>query len=113
MHELSLCRSIYGIVERSAAGRKVEVVHLQVGRLRQVVPDTLRYCWGLLAESTELAGSVLEVESVPAVVACSSCDAETQLADVLLVMCSGCGGADVRVVSGEEFMLTSLDLASA
>jgi hydrogenase nickel incorporation protein HypA/HybF len=113
MHELSLCRTIFTIVERTAAGRKVETIHVQVGRLRQVVPDTLGYCWGLLSESTPLAGSVLEVESIPAVVACSHCQAHTPLTDALIVMCGSCGAADVAVVSGEEFLLTTLDLVSA
>jgi hydrogenase nickel incorporation protein HypA/HybF len=113
MHELSLCRTIFTIVERTADGRQVETIHVQVGRLRQVVPDTLRYCWGLLSESTPLAGSVLEVESIPAVVACSRCQAHTPLTDVLLVMCGDCGAVDVDVVSGEEFLLTTLDLVSA
>jgi hydrogenase nickel incorporation protein HypA/HybF len=112
MHELSLCRSIYGIVERSAAGRKVDVIHLQVGRLRQVVPDTLTYCWGLVTSATALDGSVLSVESMPAVVACRRCGAETHLTDVLMVLCADCGATDVSVVGGEEFLLTSLDLAS-
>ncbi|HVE25710.1 MAG TPA: hydrogenase maturation nickel metallochaperone HypA [Sporichthya sp.] len=113
MHELSLCRTIFTIVERTAAGRQVETIHVQVGRLRQVVPDTLRYCWGLLSESTPLAGSVLEVESMPAVVACSRCQAHTHLTDALLVVCGDCGAVDVEVVSGEEFLLTTLDLVSA
>lgn len=113
MHELSLCRTIFTIVERTAGGRQVETIHVQVGRLRQVVPDTLRYCWGLLSESTPLAGSVLEVESIPAVVACSRCHAHTRLTEVLLVVCGDCGASEVDVVSGEEFLLTTLDLVSA
>jgi len=31
MHELSMCASIYEIVNRTAAGRPVTVIHLQVG----------------------------------------------------------------------------------
>jgi hydrogenase nickel incorporation protein HypA/HybF len=112
MHELSLCRSIYGIVERAAAGRPVEVIHLQVGRLRQVVPDTLRHCWELVADSTPLAGSVLDVESMPAIISCDRCAEQSPLAEELIVLCASCGAPDVRVIGGEEFLLTSLDLAS-
>src|SRR5215216_531079 len=73
MHELSLCRSIYRIVEDAAGGRPVEVIHVQVGKLRQVVPDTLRYCWEMMTEATPLEGSVLAVESMPVVVSCRRC----------------------------------------
>jgi len=57
VHELSLCGSIGSIVERHAAGRPVSVIHVQIGQLRQVVPDTLVYCWELVSEGTQLAGS--------------------------------------------------------
>ena len=36
-------------------------MHLDVGHLRQVVPDTLRYAWEIVVDGTPLAGSVLAV----------------------------------------------------
>ena len=57
MHELSLCQSILGIVDRARAGRTVEAVELKIGQMRQVVPETLVFCWGLVTESTGLDGS--------------------------------------------------------
>jgi hydrogenase nickel incorporation protein HypA/HybF len=111
MHELSLCGSIYEIADRAAAGRPVAVIHLQVGRLRQVVPETLSYCWNLVSDQTELAGSVLDVDSVPASLRCLDCDAASALNDELLLCCRQCGGFHVSVTTGEEFMLTSLELA--
>ena len=57
MHELSLCQSIGTIVRQHAADRQVQVVHLTVGQLRQVVPETLVYCWGIVNEGTTCEGS--------------------------------------------------------
>ena len=111
MHELSLCGSIYEIVDRAAAGRAVSVIHLQVGRLRQVVPDTLAYCWTLVSDQTELAGSELEVDLVPVTLVCTECDSITTLANAPVLLCSRCGGSQVSVTTGEELMLTSLELA--
>ncbi len=111
MHELSLCRSIHGIVDRARAERTVTTVHLQVGQLRQVVPDTLSYCWDLLTQFGPLAGSQLAIDHIPVLLACHACDAETEVADRLVVVCSQCGSGDVRVVTGEEFLVTSIDLA--
>jgi len=113
MHELSLCRSIYEIVDRTAAGRTVTVIHLQIGQLRQVVPDTLTYCWTMVSDQTTLAGSQLVVETVPVTLRCLDCNSTTALTDELLLLCTQCDGADVSVTSGEEFMLTSLELAEA
>jgi hydrogenase nickel incorporation protein HypA/HybF len=111
MHELSLCGSIYEIADRAAAGRAVSVIHLRVGQLRQVVPETLTYCWALVSEQTELAGSRLIVDSVPVTLHCLDCGSTTTLADQLMLLCANCCGVRVSVTAGEELMLTSLELA--
>jgi len=108
-----MCQSIYEIVDRTAAGRPVAVIHLQVGQLRQVVPDTLTYCWTIVSDQTTLAGSQLVVHTVPVTLRCLDCSSITTLTDELLLLCTQCDGADVSVTTGEEFMLTSLELAEA
>lgn len=113
MHELSMCGSIYEIADRAAAGRQVSAIHLRVGQLRQVVPTTLTYCWTLVSDQTDLAGSQLVVDSVPVTLRCLDCGSTTTLVDQLLLLCSHCGGFHVNVTAGEEFMLTSLELAEA
>lgn len=111
MHELSICRSIVGIVSRHADGRPVRTVHLQVGQLRQIVPDTLAYCWSLVTADTALAGATLDVESVPATIRCGGCGQTTTITAPVLV-CGACGGTGVTIATGEEFLLTTLDLGS-
>jgi hydrogenase nickel incorporation protein HypA/HybF len=112
VHELSICRSISGIVTEHAAGRPVARIHVRVGQLRQIVPDTLAHCWELVAATpgSPLAGSVLEVDSVPAGVDCRACGAHTVLTEPV-PRCAACGGCEVAIVTGEEFLVTSLDLA--
>ena len=111
MHELSICASIADIATRRAAGRPVSVINVRVGQLRQIVPDTLVYCWGLLCEDTSLAGSRIVVETVPARIRCRSCGHTADVGDLPVFACAGCGGIDVEVVAGEEFLITSLELA--
>ena len=112
MHELSLCQSIYGIADRARDRRPVVTVHLRVGALRQVVPETLTYCWGVVTDTTPLEGSVLDVEPVPGELLCRACGATTVLADRFLIACAECEGAEVEVVHGEELVVTALDLAA-
>jgi len=112
VHELSLCRSIGQIVRRHADGRQVSVVHLQVGQLRQVVPDTLVYCWGIANEGTSCAGSVLDVDHVPAAIECRDCGATTLLEEMRMI-CGSCGGTAVAVTAGEELLVTSIELQEA
>ena len=113
MHELSVCGAIAGIVTRHAAGRPVEVINVRVGQLRQVVPDTLAYCWELVSADTPLAGSRISIETVPARIECRACGHVTDVGAVPVFACGGCGGFDAEVVSGEEFLITSLELDSS
>ena len=111
VHELSICSSIADIVTRHAAGRTVEVINVRAGQLRQIVPDTLVYCWGLVSAGTPLEGSRLSVEQVPARIRCRDCSSVTDVGELPVFACGGCGGVAVEVVSGEEFLVTSLEVA--
>ncbi len=110
MHELSLCQAIAGVVKPHAAGRRVDVVRVQVGALRQVVPESLSFCWTLVREHEDMAEAELELELVPAEVACRGCGAQSQIASRFSVACPQCLSADVSVVRGEEFLVTSVDV---
>jgi hydrogenase nickel incorporation protein HypA/HybF len=112
VHELSICQSIAGIAARHAAGRTVGVIHVRIGQLRQIVPGTLVYCWDLVSAGTPLAGSRIEVESVPARIRCRACGQTSHVGDWPVFTC-GCGGTETEIVSGEEFLITSLELADA
>ncbi len=110
MHELSLCRSIRDVVERARDGRPVRAVNVQVGQLRQVVPETLVYCWGMLCAEGPLSGSQLVVDHVPVVLGCRDCGGRTTVGDSLELVCGTCGSGSVDLLSGEEMLVTSVDL---
>jgi hydrogenase nickel incorporation protein HypA/HybF len=110
MHELSLCDSIARAVIQNAGGRQVSSVHLRIGALRQVVPETLVYCWSVVGRGALLDGSVLDIEQVPAEVQCGSCGVRSRL-DRFVLTCPDCGGTGVRVVAGEEMLIVAIDVA--
>jgi hydrogenase nickel incorporation protein HypA/HybF len=110
VHELSICSSMVGIVRKHAAGREVRAVHMRIGELRQIVPDTLAYCWSLVTEDSELAATELRIERVPLKIRCASCDREQVLSEPLL-LCSSSTEHKVDLIEGDEFLIISLDLA--
>lgn len=112
MHELSLAASIVDIVERHAGGVAVRSVYLKVGRLRQVVPDALTFGFEALVQDTPLQGATLELQLIPAVGRCRACGVETTLEEFPL-LCGGCGGLDLEILSGEEFFVESLEVEEA
>jgi hydrogenase nickel incorporation protein HypA/HybF len=109
MHELSIADAIVAIAEQHAAGRKVTKVEVKIGHLRQVVPRALEFAFELVAEGTVVEGAELEIEDVPACVACRRCAAEGRVTEFPF-MCPSCGSADVEVLSGDELLVDSLEL---
>jgi hydrogenase nickel incorporation protein HypA/HybF len=109
VHEIALCTAIARIASATAEGLPVERVRVDIGHLRQVVPDTLRHCWEIVVFDTSLSGAELIVREVPARVACRHCGAETELSEPVLV-CAACGSTETTVVAGEEMNVTSIDV---
>lgn len=110
MHELSICRAIAATATEHAGGRPVERIRLRIGHFRQVVPDTLTYCWELHTRDTDLAGCGLDVDYVPAIGRCPSCGADTELAQPILI-CGSCDTPGLELIQGEEFLIESIDVA--
>lgn len=108
MHELSICDSIARAVIQHAGGRKVRSIRLRVGALRQIVPDTLEFCWSLAARDPLLKESKLDIALVPAEVECVECGTRHSLSQFVL-QCPTCQGL-VSVVSGEELFVDSIDV---
>lgn len=108
MHELSIAEGIVEVATRHAAGRHVVGVEVKVGHLRQVVPDSLHFAFGLVAQGTALDGAELRIEHVPASGRCRGCGAESVLEDFPL-RCGRCGGLDLEMLAGEELLLDALE----
>jgi hydrogenase nickel incorporation protein HypA/HybF len=113
MHELSLSGAIVNTVEKHAAGRPVSVVHMRIGALRQVVPDTLDFYFGFVSKGTVCDGARLDQELIPARLRCAACDREWGIA-LPVFMCPACGaGGRVEVASGDEFRVESIEVEEA
>jgi hydrogenase nickel incorporation protein HypA/HybF len=110
MHELSLSDAIRATALKHAEGRAVQQVTVRIGHLRQVVPEALMFSWKLVTESTEFDETELVIEEVPAVVVCVQCGQHTTLGAPILA-CGACESFDVKLLSGEEFLVVSMDLA--
>jgi hydrogenase nickel incorporation protein HypA/HybF len=109
MHELSIAEAIADKVRQRAVGRPVAAVAIQVGHLRQIVPDALEFCWTMVTDATGLEGCRLEIEQIPATISCQDCDAVTTL-DAPVMVCEPCGGTNVTLLTGQEFMVVSLEI---
>jgi hydrogenase nickel incorporation protein HypA/HybF len=112
MHELSLSSAIVNTVVKHAAGRRVAVVNLRVGRLRQVVPETLEFYFEFVARDTVCEGARLEQEVLDARLRCNPCDLDWAI-EIPAFRCPRCGGSDVVIASGNEFEVQSIEVEEA
>jgi hydrogenase nickel incorporation protein HypA/HybF len=108
---MSLCQAIAGVVKPYADGRHVDVVRVRVGALRQVVPESLSFCWTLVRDYEDMPDARLELDFVTAEVRCRSCDQHSTITSQWSLLCPECGSADVAVLRGDEFLVTSLDVS--
>ena len=114
MHELSVCQALIEQVERVArendASRVVSIV-ITVGPLSGVEPQLLEHAYPLAAAGTIAENATLTVETVPVRVRCRTCGAETEASPNRLV-CGACGDWQADVTSGEEMILTRVEIES-
>ena len=74
MHELSVASAVVDTALRHAEGRRVLVVNLRVGQLRQVVPDSLAFYFGTSCRARRSCeGARLEQVVVPVRMRCEAC----------------------------------------
>ena len=109
MHELSLSSAIINTATKHAHGRPVTAVNLRVGRLRQVIPDTLEFYFEFVARGTPCEGALLTLEVIDARLRCRPCDVEWGI-DIPAFRCPTCGGSDVEIASGNEFEVESIEV---
>ena len=75
MHEFSLIENILRTVEETARRehlRTVTGVRLVVGRMRRIVPETMRFAFEAASKATVAEGATLHLEFVPIRMRCGA-----------------------------------------
>jgi len=115
MHELSVCQSMLGQIEMVAIENHATRVHrvkVQLGPLSGVEPRLLQQAFPIAVAGSIAEQAVLEIELLPIRIECQRCGAETEATANKLV-CGSCGHWQTRLLSGDEMLLTSVELDTA
>jgi hydrogenase nickel incorporation protein HypA/HybF len=112
MHELAVTESILNIAVQHAQQQqatRVTDLYLVIGRLSSIVDDSIQFYWDMITEDTLCAGSKLHFQRVAAELTCQDCH-NTYTLNGDLSPCPACGSARVKVISGDQFFLDSIEI---
>lgn len=112
MHELSVTENVLEIAckhAEKAKAKKVTDIYLVIGQLSSIVDDSVQFYWDFVSKDTICEGANLHFMREPAVLVCLECKTEYKLEDILMP-CPNCGSAKIRVLSGDEFNIDSIEI---
>jgi len=113
MHEMGIAMQIIEIAGASIPSDmmhvKVTRVNLKVGKLAAVVPESLRFCFDIVAKDTVLAGAELVIEEIPIKARCKVCRKEWTISEPVFT-CSSCRSPDIELLSGRELDIDSIEI---
>jgi len=112
MHELAVCQGLMGQVNQIAVrehAERITLIRLSIGPLSGVEARLLRDAFPIAAAGSVAEAAELEIEEQPVRVRCLSCGAESH-AQANRLVCGQCGDYRTQLLSGDEMLLTSLEL---
>jgi hydrogenase nickel incorporation protein HypA/HybF len=113
MHELSVCQALISQVEDIAQQHQAEGIRriiVHIGPLSGVEPELLMQAFPLASAGTVAQDSQLIIERSPIRVYCERCGADTD-AELNKLVCGACGDWHTKLLSGDEMLLASVELA--
>lgn len=111
MHEMSIAVEVVRrVIEAAREHRmtRVERVEVEVGVMRQVVPEALQLAFESAVEGTLAEGARLSVREERVVAVCRACEC-LFLPEVDTYVCPRCDQADARIVAGNDMILRSVE----
>ena len=112
MHEISIAQDIVDLViENLPKDEDVRVtkVRLKIGLLATVMPETLEFCFEIVAKDTPLNGAKLEIEEIPIIAKCNNCGNEFSV-DNSCFICPRCNSGEVEILQGNEFNVVDFEI---
>ncbi|MGH2515215.1 MAG: hydrogenase maturation nickel metallochaperone HypA [Ktedonobacterales bacterium] len=113
MHELAIAEGIAEVVEARATEHRathVKAIRLRIGEASGVVPDSLTFCFEMVASQRPLlAGARLTIDTMPHRARCRTCDREFAVRD-FIAQCPNCGEWSDQIVSGTELQVLDMEI---
>ncbi len=112
MHELPVTESILEISLRhatAAGAQRITDVYLVIGQLASIVDDSVQFYWDIVSQNTPAEGARLHFRRIPTKLLCLDCNLDYIPASMDM-SCPTCDGVNIKVITGEEFYLESIEI---
>lgn len=112
MHELSIAQEILEIVNQYVPNpqeNQVSAVKVKIGKLSNVLPDTLTFCFDALISKTPLNGAKLIINHIPLTITCKSCNKNSEIEEFAFA-CTQCGSNNIKVIAGNELQVEEIEI---
>lgn len=121
MHEMSITQAMLDLALKHAQGQRITDIHLRVGRMSGIVPESVEFYFEYLSRDTLAEGATLHFETVPLGMTCVDCGRQADLSDwtdeppraiMIQALARGCecGSNNLRVTGGSGFDMVSLEV---
>jgi len=114
MHELVIMENILQIAVDFAQRNRAKEIHridLAVGTFSGIVPQYAESFFRMVAKGTIAENAVLQFDIAPAQFQCTECGTKTTFTSAAdIIICKNCGSDRVRLLSGREFRVQSMEI---
>ncbi len=114
MHEMGIAEQLVKIamdaIPDDIENPRIEILNLRIGKLAAVVEHSLTFCIEIITKDTPMEGVKLVIEQVPVRIRCLTCQKEWET-DAPMFKCPDCGDGEVKMLTGREIEISSMELA--
>lgn len=112
MHEFTLAQGIFDTIDHYIKDKNIKTVlsvRLKIGKLRKVLPESLIFCFGVIAKDSKAEEAKIIIENVDIIGRCKSCMSEFIIHNYSFV-CDNCGHSNVELIKGNELFIESMEV---
>ena len=112
MHELSIAQEIVSIVNQyvpEPGSNSIKSVRVIVGKMSNILTDSLTFCFEAITSDTPLSGTKLEIIEAPVKIICTHCNKESEIEPPVFA-CPVCRNNQIKIISGTELRVDEIEL---
>ena len=112
MHELSIAQSIIDIVTQHLPDNnhsQVKSVIVRIGKLSNVLPDSLSFCFEAITKDTDFEKTELIMKIIPINIECKDCGKISETENYIF-SCPSCESTNISIISGNDLNVEEIEV---